>query len=89
MGAACHSGCLEMLEIELIGELPQLKNRGTADIKKDPAAENRHVPERQSGADVSGPHYSLSSFKTNPIPRTVCRSLFGNGSSIFRRRRAI
>src|SRR5262249_19014900 len=47
------------------------------------------VPEREARPDAQLQAHSRAAPRTNPMPRTVCRSFLSKGSSILRRSRAI
>src|SRR5665213_3010686 len=60
-------------------------------VNKQQDCQNRYIPKSKSGAQAQpqrSPH-ETGSLRQKPIPRTVCSSLTGYGSSIFLRRRAI
>src|SRR5579864_7424739 len=78
--------------VKLLLQLPILKKTRSANVGRKQDTENGNVPERKAASDVSkrDGHFFVPSIRiTKPTPRTVCRSLTGQGSSILRRMRAI
>src|SRR5579864_3920510 len=78
--------------VKLLLQLPILEKTRSANVGCKQETEDGNIPEREAASDMTNPegHFFVSSIRiTKPTPRTVCRSLTGHGSSIFRRIRAM
>src|SRR5229473_5502155 len=80
---------LEQVLIKILAQAQKEEEGSNSRVQGQKTRQHEHVPERQSGTDVSRPESHSSSRSTNPTPRTVCISLRSKGSSTLRRRRLI